>query len=267
MAPFDFGSSFYSLAVAAAGGALVAVLVSRKRAGSVVRGEEASAAAGTVIIVPGGGLTLEGAPTAWVRRRLQEAAAIYKQHRDTGDPAMIITLSGGTPHKPMPIDPKSKFQVMEAEGNAKCLIRDFSVPPEHILEECWSLDTIGNAYLARAIHTDVAGFRRIIVVNNEFHMPRTKAIFEKVFSLAPMPSFGAYCLEFVEVPNDGVEGEVLQSRKDREAKSTVSFKKNTATMGTMREMHSFVFSQHMAYASARLVKDREPVDPKALQTY
>lgn len=217
--------------------------------------------------MPGGGLTLEGAPTAWVRRRLQEAAKLYAERRAAGDPAVIVTLSGGTPHKPMPIDTRSNFQVYEAEGSARCLIREFAVPPEHVFEENLSLDTIGNAYMLRAIHTDVAGMRRLVIVNNEFHMGRTKAIFEKVFSLAPLPLFGAYSLEFVEVPNDGVEGEVLRARKEREAKSAAGFVKNTAAIKTMRAMHRFLFLDHLAYASARLVNDREPVDPKSLQTY
>jgi len=241
---------------------VVALLLARVRATTF-----ANLSNSVAIVVPGGGLTLEGAPTAWVRRRLQEAAHIYKETRDGGTSAVIVCLSGGTPHKPMPIDPKSGFQVYEGEGTAKCLVREFQIPPEDIFEENWSLDTIGNAYLLRSIHTDVVGWRKLIIVNNEFHMQRTRAIFEKVFTLTPTPSFGKYQLEFVEVPNDGVEGEALRARKEREAKSTVGFQKNTAFMTTMRDMHRFLFMDHMAYASKRLLKDREPVDPKALQTY
>eukprot|EP00415_Alexandrium_ostenfeldii_P002046 UN2046 len=69
------------------------------------------------------------------------------------------------------------------------------------------------------------------------------------------------------MPNDGLEGDVLASRKEREAKSPVGFRNNTASMGGMRQMHSFLFSDHLAYASKRVLKGREPVDPKALQTY
>lgn len=256
-------SSWHALAAAAAGGAVAAYLA----AWALKHQPPLPAAPATLVVVPGGGLTLEGAPTPWVRRRLQEAAKIYKEHIKAGEACNIVLLSGGTPHKPMPIDPKSKFQVYEGEGNARALIRDFQVSPEHVFEENWSLDTIGNAFLLRTIHTDVVGWNRLIVVNNEFHMLRTRAIFDKVFSLHPQPAFGAYKLKFVEVPNDGVEGEVLTSRKEREAKSTVAFAKNTASVTTMREMHKFLFVDHMAYASKRLLKDREPVDPKALQTY
>merc|ERR1711976_1081123 len=100
----------------------------------------------------------------------------------------------------MPINPLSGFQVYEAEGNAQCLIREFGVEAEHVFEENWSLDTIANAYMLRAVHTDVSAWRHLVIVNNEFHMKRTQAIFEAVFSLEPVPSFGQYELTFVEVP-------------------------------------------------------------------
>ena len=59
-----------------------------------------------------------------------------------------------------------------------------------MLEENWSLDTIANAFFLRTIHTDPAGwtrleevledvYRRLLVINNEFHMPRTEEIFKK----------------------------------------------------------------------------------------
>lgn len=218
-------------------------------------------------MVPGGGLTLEGTPTAWVRRRIQEAAKIYKEKKVAGEVCRIVTLSGGTPHKPMPVDARSGFQVFEAEGNARALVREFDIPPEDIFEEGWSLDTIGNAFILRMVHCEAALWRRLLVVNNEFHMPRTQAIFEKVFNGLEPPGVGPYELEFVEVPNDGVEGEVLQARLEREAKSTIGFKKNTEEIQTIAQMHRFVFEEHMAYASKRLVRDRDPVDPKSLVTY
>eukprot|EP00440_Ansanella_granifera_P031020 gb/GFBE01033684.1/.p1 GENE.gb/GFBE01033684.1/~~gb/GFBE01033684.1/.p1 ORF type:complete len:167 (+),score=27.71 gb/GFBE01033684.1/:1-501(+) len=166
----------------------------------------------------------------------------------------------------MPRDPTSGFQVFEAEANARCLIREFAVAPEDVFEENWSLDTIANAYMLRTGHTDAAGWSRLLVVNNAFHMPRTRAIFEKVFSLTPLP-IGRYSLDFVEVPDEGVPADVLASRKEREAKSLEGFRKTSAAMSTMRQMHSFLFRDHMAYASKRLLKDREPVDPTVAASY
>eukprot|EP00929_Paragymnodinium_shiwhaense_P059307 TRINITY_DN29702_c0_g1_i11.p1 TRINITY_DN29702_c0_g1~~TRINITY_DN29702_c0_g1_i11.p1 ORF type:complete len:129 (+),score=21.13 TRINITY_DN29702_c0_g1_i11:84-470(+) len=122
-------------------------------------------------------------------------------------------------------------------------------------------------YMLRTIHADVSGWRRLVVVNNAFHLPRTKVIFEKVFSLPPVPFAAGYDLSFVEVPDDGLEGEVLASRVERERTSTAGFIKNTQAFATLRDMHRFLFVDHLAYSSKRLLKDREPIDPKALSTY
>lgn len=220
-----------------------------------------------VVVVPGGGLNLDGQPTAWVRERLQKAASIHAARRDAGEMCHIVTLSGGTPHKPMPVDPKSGYQVFEAEASAQHLIRALNVPAEDIFEESWSLDTVANAYMLRSVHTDVAGWRRLLVITNEFHMERTQLIFKKVFSLEPQTLSGSYEVQFVEVPNTGVEGDILTARKEREGNSASTFRKNTAGILTMRQMHSFLFRDHNAYASKRLLNDRKPVDPKALATY
>jgi len=228
---------------------------------------EGRAGAALAIVVPGGGLTLEGLPAPWVRPRLSEAARLYAERQASHEPAVVVTLSAGTPHKPMPVNARSGFQVYEAEASARLLIRELGVRPEDVFEEDWSLDTVGNAYMLRAMHTEVAGWRDICVVTNEFHMPRTRAIFEKVFALAPVPALGHYNLTFVEVPNDGVPADALAARKARESQSLAGFWNNTARMQSMRDIHRFLFQKHMAYASSRLLKDREPVDPSALSTY
>lgn len=221
----------------------------------------------SVIVVPGGGLTEDAISTTWVLRRLKEAAQIYSTRRVAGETCVIVALSLGTPHKPMPIDPHSRFQVPEAEASARALIHDFGVPPEDVFEETWSLDTIGNAYMLRVEHTDIAGWTNLTIITNEFHMPRTRAIFEKVFSLGPKPTSGNYNLSFIDVPNDGLPQDVVASRKDRELQSVKEFHQNTAQMRTMRDLHRFLFSEHLAYASKRLLEPREPIDPKTADSY
>ena len=64
----------------------------------------------------------------------------------------------GTPHKPNPRD-SAGFARTEAADNARWLTRRAvpPVPPEDVLEEGFSLDTIGNAYFLRVGHTDPAG--------------------------------------------------------------------------------------------------------------
>ncbi|CAK9044172.1 Hypothetical protein SCF082_LOCUS25137 [Durusdinium trenchii] len=115
-------------------------------------------------------------------------------------------------------------------------------------------------------HTDPAGWTKLLVINNAFHMPRTKEIFIKVFGLPPLPN-GQYSLDFLEVPDEGVEPDALESRRAREAKSLASFRQRSASISSMQQMHAFLFTEHMAYSSKRLLKDREPVDPKVAESY
>jgi len=217
------------------------------------------------IIVPGGGLTEDGLPTGWVRERLMRAMELYEAAPADRKP-FIVTLSGGTTHKPMPVHPASGFQVGEAEASARFLVRDHKVPPEHVLEENFSLDTIGNAYFLRTFHTDVACLRRLHVITNTFHMQRTAAIFKKVFGLPPV-SGPEYVLSFEEVPDTGVEPATLASRCEREAKSLVGFNATSAAWNTMQDLHRFVFLQHSAYAARRLMVDREPVSEEVRKSY
>eukprot|EP00434_Breviolum_minutum_P032493 symbB.v1.2.028733.t1/scaffold3013.1/size65374/3 len=236
-----------------------------------------------VVVVPGGGLTRDGLPSLWVRRRLVEAADVYFDRTKSGEKVVVVTLSGGTPHKPMPLDPHSGYQVYEAEvlvaakmldvvklrqceASARWLVREHKVPAQDIYEENWSLDTIANAFFLRTTHTDPAGWNRLLVISNAFHMPRTREIFLKVFDLPPLQN-GKYSLDFREVPDEGVEPAVLESRRAREAKSLANFREKSISIASMQQMHDFLFQEHMAYASKRLMKDREPVDPIIADSY
>jgi hypothetical protein len=93
----------------------------------------------TAIIVLGGGLREDGTVPLHTQLRLDRAVEMYKSLKQ---PAYIITLSGGTTHKPNPRD-KNGFVVWEASAAAKRLL-DMGISSSSILEENFSLDTIGN---------------------------------------------------------------------------------------------------------------------------
>jgi uncharacterized SAM-binding protein YcdF (DUF218 family) len=115
------------------------------------------------IIVLGGGLTPDGSPPLWQQARCKLAAELYSKAVAAGQsPApVVITLSGGTTWKAPPRDDRG-FPITEAASSARYLAT-LGVPYEHLFEEGFSLDTIGNAYFLRAMHTDVAGWRRLEV--------------------------------------------------------------------------------------------------------
>ena len=135
------------------------------------------------IIVLGGGQTAEGQPSAIVVPRLDLAADMYFAAQSAGAPSpTIIVGSRGTPHKPSPHD-GGGFEIDEADGSARYLMRNRSVPDAAILEEQMAFDTIGNAYFARVLHADILNLRRLAVITSAFHMPRARVLFDHIFAL------------------------------------------------------------------------------------
>lgn len=164
------------------------------------------------IIVPGGGQTEAGHSQPFVEARLDAAIAAQLAATPAHDPSQrppIVVLSAGTVHKPNPRDGDG-FPVYEADSEARYLMSR-GVAAEDIYQEKLSLDTIGNAFYARVIHAEVAGWRRLLVITSEFHMPRTQAIFQWVFTLPAMDGSGdeAYELEFRTTENRGMADDVV----------------------------------------------------------
>jgi uncharacterized SAM-binding protein YcdF (DUF218 family) len=94
---------------------------------------------GIAIVVLGGGLLPNGNIPFHTELRLERALQLYQQFNQQ---AKIITLSGGTTHKPNPVD-NDGFPIWEASAAAKRLL-EMKVHHNDVLEENFSLDTIGN---------------------------------------------------------------------------------------------------------------------------
>ncbi len=118
------------------------------------------------VFIPGGGLREDGSLPPWTIARLD--AALEVQDRAE----RLITLSGGTVHKPPPLDPAG-YPVFESRKAAGYLV-GAGVSPERVLTEICSYDTIGNAYFARALFSDPMALASCLVITSEFHMPRRK---------------------------------------------------------------------------------------------
>ncbi len=206
------------------------------------------------VIVPGGGVRADGTIPAWVENRFDIA-----QERCGG--AAILCLSSGTVHKPPPLD-RTGRPVLEAEAGARYLLAH-GIPAARIYTETASLDTIGNAFFARAMHTDVRRWLRLLIVNSDFHMPRTQAIFRWVFELAPQQG---YTLEFEAVPNIGMEAADLAFRVARERESLESLHPVIDSIRWLEQLHEFLFTRHGAYSAAALSEPRE-VSPELSRVY
>lgn len=189
------------------------------------------------ILVPGGGVREGGLLPQWVVARLDRAAELHQ-----GEP--IVTLSAGTPHRPPPSDERG-FPIFESAAAARYLIGR-GVPAASIFTESASWDTIGNAYFARVMHCEPAGWRRLAVITSGFHMPRTRRVFDWVFSLAPAGA--EYALEFIETGNDGIGETALAARVEKERNALAALPELQASIADLRTLHRWLFVGHGAYA-------------------
>jgi hypothetical protein len=202
------------------------------------------------IIVPGGGSQRGREPDTlpvWVLRRLDRAYELWKEN----PAAVILPLSAGTPHRPNYVTADG-WHVLEATSAALYLLQKKGVPASSIYREYSSLDTIGNAFFARVQHADVCGWKKIVVVTSEFHMPRTEAIFRWVFGLPPAPADGtATQLSFISVSDDGIAG--MELRREREQQSLATFVSKTIPSfppsTSLRDLHHWIWTQHRAYCT------------------
>lgn len=202
------------------------------------------------IIVPSGGLAETGELHEWTRRRLNQALC-YKNSQ------YFLTLSAGTHHKPLPRD-KEGFCIFESVAAAQYL-QTQGINEEKLLFETASYDTIGNAYFARVIHVEPRKLRTLKIITSEFHMARTQAIFEFIFSRRFMPFTCE--LSFETVSDDGLD---VEQRVMRERQSLDAFLERSARVNDEQQLHQWLFSEHAAYSVS---KRREVLDKKVLDTY
>ncbi len=206
------------------------------------------------ILIPGGGLTRSGELTQAVRARLDLALAHTA--------ALYIPLSAGTPHAPPPLDARG-YPIWEAIPAAHYL-QSRGIAEERIATEVCSYDTIGNAFFSRVVHTDPLGLRRLLIVNSEFHMPRTEAIFRWIFGAAPA---ACYELAFESCPNVGISAAALEQRAGRERASIEKVRELAARIRDLPELHRWLFSQHGAYAWQLRESAYRPMSGALAETY
>merc|ERR1712113_1043187 len=153
---------------------------------------------------------------------------------------LIITMCEGIRHGPYDPDAR-RSDLVEAQLSAQYLIKA-GVPVEDVITDDLSLDLIGNAYFLRTTHTDVVKARNLVVVTNEFHAVRTKAIFVKVFSLPPRPSSReAYSLTFEVVENVNIKPEALQRRREWESQQFKYFLQVSQGWKNLHDVHACIF--------------------------
>ena len=223
------------------------------------------------IIVLAGGVDDDGNPHETVVRRLREAARVYReQGARTGVRPAVVCNGGGTTHKPKWVD-AAGYAVPEAALMGRRLI-EMGVASSDVYVEGYSDDTIGNAFFVRVMHADARPtWRNLLVVTSQFQMARTQAIYDWVFSLAPLPhGKPSYRLRYASVEDRGaLPPHVLRSRRSREDGSLVSFRGGPlARMTQLAQVHEWINLKHSGYSVMGLLS-KKPLDRSSAlaQTY
>jgi vancomycin permeability regulator SanA len=201
------------------------------------------------IFILGGSYINKNTLPSWVESRLN--TAIYMEDKTK----LFIVLSRGTTHK-APDRDEYGYPIDESSIMANYLI-DRDIPKSKIIKETWSFDTIGNAYAALTHHAIPKNLRKILIITSDFHMPRTKAIFDKVFSLSPLEIFS---LEYLET-------ESQLSISDKEVASLKSWIERSRSIYTLCDLHDFIFHEHNAYNTDDYNHDKSNYSEKDLQMY
>lgn len=204
------------------------------------------------ILILGGGVRAGGELPEYAKRRFDLALA-----RQSGEP--MAPLSARTFHRPAILD-SDGHPITEIVG-ARYLI-DRGIRPGRIFCENTAYDTIGTAYFSRVQLTDPLGWRRLLIVTSQFHMPRTESIFRWIYSLdTPVP----YQLEFVASPDDGLSEAALAARIAREQASLHMVDQLSDRLTSMRALAEWLFTEHKAYMAVR--EPLAPVSNDLLDTY
>ncbi len=226
------------------------------------------------ILVLGGGApeSLE-VPPMYVQRRADDAAKVVQQHKklerkgktkltlDTHLP--ILCLSAGTAHLPQVLSPDG-LPIWESTSCAAYLAKQHGLT-ENVFVETTSYDTIGNAFFTRTSHTDVNGWRRLLVITNEFHINRTAAIFDWIFvecsrhdEMKGKPKkqdLNPYEMYYLSSPNVGLSEEAIAARREREEQSAIHVREHLSkTYTTLSQLWGFLNRDHALYTASKLIE-------------
>ncbi|MCB9362268.1 YdcF family protein [Candidatus Woesearchaeota archaeon] len=186
------------------------------------------------LVVLSGGITQDGL-LEWTKNRCDKAVELY-----TGN-ELIITSSAYTPHKPPFLNDGNP--ITEARQMADYILSK-GVKPEHMRIEAFSLDTLGNAIFTRQLITEPEQVHDLTIITSSFHMPRSKLIFDYVFSLQPV---GKYNLQYVEVSDGEQNQKAIKARSVKEQERIERFKKTMAINQDLKSLITWLFTIHNAY--------------------
>jgi uncharacterized SAM-binding protein YcdF (DUF218 family) len=212
-----------------------------------------------VIIAGGGAPSSLDVPPLYVQKRADDAAKIVHKFQQIslggGRKSLpILCLSAGTAHVPQLLSPDG-LPIWESTSTAAYLAKEHQLN-ENVYVETTSYDTIGNAYFTRTSHTDINGWRNLLIITNEFHMTRTAAIFDWIFLKCSSQAQRSdrYKLYYLSTPNVGLTLEAVEARRTREIESTQNVQENLSKQyTTLAKVWSFLNQEHSLYTTNSLI--------------
>lgn len=201
-------------------------------------------------------------------------------------PISVVCLSAGTAHLPQYIA-SDGLPLWESTASASYLLShpEYPIPAERVFVETSSYDTISNAFFARTSFADVVNageggaggeggeerkrkkksWTRILVVTSEFHVGRTRAIFDWVFG-APISSSSSsssstttpigYELYYLSCDDAGhLSREALDARRAHESRGEANVREHlSGRYPTLRDVWRFLVTKHDFYSAGGLVR-------------
>ena len=245
-----------------------------------------------IILLLGGGVPLSPTePPIYVQRRCDVVAKICSYSTPSDDQIIgevrgqekipsVICLSAGTAHLPQYVLPDTGLPLWESTASAAYLLHHptHPVPANKVFVETTSYDTISNAFFARTVMTDIMRHssdntrprtrdtpppppQRVLVVTNEFHVGRTKAIFDWIFG-APVSTLEFedehqrnYDLFYLSCNNVGLTVEAIDARKAHERRGEINVRtKLSVQYKTLHHVWMFLTMEHDFYSASKLVE-------------
>ena len=193
------------------------------------------------LFVLAGGLGEDGKNHIFVEKRLDTAIELYAK---TDKKCKIICMGGGTYHKPPHLN-HNNYVIHESTSCAQYL-HSKGVPQNDIYREWTSHDTIANGFFAYINFIIPLNINDAILITSEFHMHRSCEIFSYFINM----SGNSVHMEYMSSPNDGIDGDTLKERKEREQNSLLYFKENVVNkLKTLEEFTIWFYTHHNAYKS------------------
>ena len=191
-----------------------------------------------VVFILAGGFNNKGVINEWVKRRLDYFIKLYNSSNSI---KYVVCLGGGTYHK-SPVLDKNNYVIHESTGLVKYLL-DNGIPKNIIMREWFSYDTIANGYFSYINFTKIRNWKNILVITSDFHLERSKLIFEWIYSLDNTK----YNLNFIGVSDKGLDTNIINSRRIREKNSIINLKKVISKINNLEELHIWFHNEHNCY--------------------